>query len=67
MNMIRKGQVQGVDKGDVRASTRVSVSTFWHCTGEQQGLKRIPCPQIVFATQPNSETFMRRVRKDSGV
>jgi len=28
MNMIRKGQVQGVDKGDVRSQVEL-VSNFW--------------------------------------
>ena len=51
MNMTRKGQVQGVEKGDVRAQVG-SCLNFLELPNKKQRLRRIACPQIVFATQP---------------
>ncbi len=31
MNMIRKGQVQGVEKGDIMSSVEYARSNFWSC------------------------------------
>jgi hypothetical protein len=43
MNMIRKGQVEGVERGDVQAQTEF-VSQLFGIAGSGTGLRRIVCP-----------------------
>jgi len=47
MNMIRKGQIQGIDKGNVRAQVEF-VSQVQGLPNKKQGLRRIACPQLVW-------------------
>lgn len=52
MNMIRKGQLQGVAKGDVMGQVEYARSNFWRSGITSGEAVRSFCPQIVFATQP---------------
>ena len=53
MNMIRKGQINQVEKGDIRAQAEYARSNFRSCGITSGEAMRIVCPQAVFATQPN--------------
>jgi hypothetical protein len=53
MNMIRLGQINQVEKGDIRAQAEYARSNFWSDCITRSSTTKCFCAQIVFATQPD--------------
>lgn len=51
--MIRKGQIQGVEKGDILGQVEYARENFWSCGITSGKAMRIVSPQAFFATQPS--------------
>ena len=52
MNMIRKGQILAVEKGDILGQAEYARENFWSCCITRSEERKNFCFQAVFATQP---------------
>lgn len=56
MNMIRKGQVRGVEKGDIGAQVKF-VAQVLESLHSYIPLEQFFCPQQIFASQPTTFAY----------